>query len=202
MIAPWFQPYWCSVALQSQRRSEEALFIMNVFVKLSVFIDQVNDRIGKSIYFCILASVIISALNALMRKLFSYSSNGLLEVQWYLYSAAFLLGAGYALQHDEHVRVDLVIERLSKRARAYVEIIGTVFILFPLCTVIILTSWKFFSGPLLSGEMSPEPGGLILWPARALIPLGFILLMAQGLSQLIKSIVIVRGESTAQMKPE
>lgn len=169
---------------------------MHIFVKLSNFIDETNDRIGKSVYFCILASVVISALNALMRKLFSYSSNSLLEIQWYLYSAAFLLGSGYALRHDEHVRVDLIIERLSKRARAYVEIIGTIFILFPLCAVIILTSWDFFFEPMMSGEMSPEPGGLILWPARALIPFGFILLMAQGLSQLIKSILIVRSEST------
>jgi TRAP-type mannitol/chloroaromatic compound transport system permease small subunit len=175
---------------------------MNVFVRLSILIDKVNDRIGKSVYFCILASVVISALNALMRKLFSFSSNSLLEVQWYLYSAAFLLGAGYALQYDEHVRVDVITERLSRRARAYIEIFGTIFILFPLSTVIILTSWSFFSVPLSTGEMSPEPGGLILWPARALIPFGFILLMAQGLSQLIKSIMIIHDGTSAPLKSE
>lgn len=164
-----------------------------MLLKISALIDAVNDRVGRGSAWLILVAVIICATNATTRKLFDLSSNAWLEAQWYLFSAAFLLAAGYTLKYGEHVRVDLLFGRLSRRTQLWIEIVGTILFLFPFCIITIYLAWPAFVEKLATGEVSNNPGGLILWPAWALIPLGFVLLALQGISELIKRIAILRG---------
>lgn len=161
---------------------------------LSRAIDFINTQIGKAVSWLILVAVLISAINATTRKLFNLSSNAWLEAQWYLFSAVFLIAAGYTLLSSEHVKVDLLYGQLPRRGQLWIEILGTVFFLFPFCLVTIYLSWPIVVAKIASGEVSNNTGGLLLWPAWALIPLGFGLLTAQGLSELIKRIGILRGD--------
>ena len=161
---------------------------------LSRAIDFINTQIGKAVSWLILAAVLISAINATTRKLFNLSSNAWLEAQWYLFSAVFLIAAGYTLLSSEHVKVDLLYGQLPRRGQLWIEILGTIFFLFPFCLVTIYLSWPIVMAKIASGEVSNNTGGLLLWPAWALIPLGFGLLTAQGLSELIKRIAILRGD--------
>jgi TRAP-type mannitol/chloroaromatic compound transport system permease small subunit len=141
----------------------------------------------------ILATTLISAGNALVRKIFNSSSNGLLEIQWYLFAAVFMLGAGFGFLKNSHVRIDFISSRLSDRARNWIDVLGIVVVLIPFCIISISLGWPFFYQAFVSGEMSQNAGGLIRWPAYGLIPLGFALLLAQALSELIKRIAFLRG---------
>jgi TRAP-type mannitol/chloroaromatic compound transport system permease small subunit len=152
-----------------------------------------SARVGETIRWLVLAAVIISALNAVVRKLFNYSSNGFLEIQWYLFSAVFLLCAGYTLLRNEHVRIDVLTGRLSPRGRTWIDIIGLVFFLMPAVVIITGLSWPLFVKAYVMGEMSSNAGGLIRWPVYALVPLGFFLLGVQALSELIKRVAFLQG---------
>jgi TRAP-type mannitol/chloroaromatic compound transport system permease small subunit len=160
---------------------------------LSRAIDALNERVGHIVYWLVLAAVLISATNAVVRKVFNMSSNSLLELQWYLFSAIFLFCAGYTLLKNQHVRIDVIAGRLSPRAQAWIDIIGTLFFLFPMAILIMVLSWPVFTLAYQSHEMSTNAGGLILWPARLMVPIGFLLLVLQGLSELIKRIAFLRG---------
>jgi TRAP-type mannitol/chloroaromatic compound transport system permease small subunit len=141
----------------------------------------------------ILAVTIISALNAIIRKAFDVSSNAWLELQWYLFAAVFLLAAGYVFLKNAHVRIDFISSRLSARARNWIDVIGIVAFLIPLCLIVIRLSWPLFYNAYVSGEMSQNAGGLIRWPVFLMIPLGFSLLLLQAISELIKRIAFLRG---------
>ena len=166
---------------------------MNALLALSRGIDALNQRIGHAVYWLVLAAVVISATNAIVRKVFNWSSNSLLEIQWYLFSAVFLLCAAYTLLKNEHVRIDVVAGRLSKRAQTWIDIIGTVFFLMPMSILIMYLSWKTFQNAYASDEVSTNAGGLILWPARLLVPVGFFLLVLQGFSELVKRVAFLQG---------
>ena len=166
---------------------------MDFLLRLSRGIDWLNEHVGKTVYWLILIMVIICTGNALMRKLFNISSNGFLEIQWYLFAAVFLLGAAYTLQRNEHVRIDVVVGRFSLRTQIIIDILGTLLFLTPLCLLMIVFGWPYFLDSWHTQEYSPNPGGLILWPVKVLIPIGFVLLQLQGLSQLIKEIGALTG---------
>jgi TRAP-type mannitol/chloroaromatic compound transport system permease small subunit len=166
---------------------------MSALLGYSRFVDAFNDRIGHLIRWLILAAVLISAGNAIMRKAFNIGSNSFLEIQWYLFSAVFMLGAGYAFLRNAHVRIDFISSKLSKRTNAIIDALGIVFFLIPLCLILIVLSWPFFTNALATGEMSSNAGGLIRWPVYLLVPLGFAILLAQALSELIKRIAFLRG---------
>ena len=166
---------------------------MQMLLALSRLIDAINARIGQAASWLVLVVVLISAGNAVVRKLFNISSNGLLEIQWYLFSAIFLLAAAYTLQKNEHIRIDLLVGKLSARGQAVVDIVGTLLFLMPVCYLLISFGWPMFIDAWNSGEMSSDAGGLVRWPVFLLIPVGFALLMAQGLSELIKRVAFLQG---------
>lgn len=141
----------------------------------------------------VLAAVLVSAINAVVRKAFSVSSNAYLELQWYLFAAVFLLGSGYTLLKNEHVRIDFLAGRWTRRTQVWVDVVGIVVFLLPLCVWVVLQSWPVFAQAYVSGEMSSNAGGLIRWPAYLLLPLGFVLLGLQAVSELIKRIAWLRG---------
>jgi TRAP-type mannitol/chloroaromatic compound transport system permease small subunit len=162
-------------------------------LKLSRLIDALNGFVGRWIYWLVLVVVLESAGNAIVRKLFNSSSNALLEMQWYLFSAIFLLCAAYTLQRNEHVRIDIITARLSPRAQAWIDIFGTVFFLMPMVLIFLALSVPWFLRTYMEQEISGSAGGLILWPARLLVPVGFTLLALQGLSELVKRIAFLAG---------
>ena len=166
---------------------------MHALLRLSRLIDALTEAVGKAASWLILLTVLISAGNATARYAFNASSNAWLEIQWYLFATVFLLCAGYALRHNQHVRVDVLSSRLSRRAQTWIEIFGTLFFLLPMATLILWLSWPVFVDSWRSGEVSTNANGLVLWPARALLPAGFALLVAQGVSELIKRIGFLRG---------
>ncbi|MGB6102437.1 MAG: TRAP transporter small permease subunit [Pusillimonas sp.] len=167
---------------------------MKALFTLSRAIDQINRRLGRAVAWLILVAVIVSASNATVRKLFNVSSNAWLELQWYLFGAVFMLAAGYTLLKNEHVRVDVFAQRLSRRTQIKIEIIGVLLFLFPACFVIMWLSWPVFMDAYVNNEQSSNAGGLVRWPAKLLIPIGFALLIAAGLSHLIKCVGYLRGE--------
>src|SRR5512140_2670185 len=164
-----------------------------MLLRLSGLIDALNEQVGKLSYWLILVMVLVSAGNASVRYAFDRSSNAWLEIQWYLFSAVFLLGAGYTLLHNQHVRIDVVTSHLSKRTRTWIEILGTLFFLLPMAIAIMWMSWPVFVQSYQLHEESSNAGGLIVWPARLLVPVGFFLLILQGISELIKRIAFLRG---------
>ena len=166
---------------------------MKALLPLSRAIDALTERIGRFVYWLILAVVIISALNATIRKIFNYSSNAYLEIQWYLFSFIFLIGAGYTFLRNEHVRIDIVTGRLSARAQNWIDVIGIVFFLFPMCILVGWLSWPLFLDSWTRHEVSTNAGGLIIWPARLMVPVGFTLLVIQGISELIKRLAFLQG---------
>ena len=166
---------------------------MSFLLSLSRLIDRVTDRIGHTIYWLVLVAVLISAANATVRKLFNYSSNSFLEIQWYLFSAIFLFLAGYTLMNNEHVRIDIITGRMSARVRAGIDIFGTLFFLLPMAILIMWLSWPVFVDAWERHEVSTNAGGLIIWPARLLVPIGFALLIVQALSELIKRFAFLKG---------
>jgi TRAP-type mannitol/chloroaromatic compound transport system permease small subunit len=166
---------------------------MSGLLSISKWIDALSELMGKLAMWLILACTLISAGNAIIRKAFDISSNAALEIQWYLFAGVFMLGAGYVLLKNAHVRIDFISAQLSARTRNWIDVIGIVVVLFPLCIICFGLSWPLFTGALASGEMSQNAGGLIRWPAYALMPLGFALLMLQGVSELIKRIAFLQG---------
>jgi len=162
-------------------------------LSVSRIIDWLSERIGHAFYWLVLVTVLISAANAVVRKAFNVSSNSFLEIQWYLFSAIFLFLAGYTLLRNDHVRIDVIAGRLSKRAQAWIDIVGTVFFLFPMAFLLMWLAWPVFVDAYERHEISTNAGGLIIWPARLLVPIGFLLLLVQGVSELIKRIAFLRG---------
>jgi TRAP-type mannitol/chloroaromatic compound transport system permease small subunit len=166
---------------------------MRALLKFSAAVDWINAQVGKWVIWLILGSTVISAVNALVRKIFNTSSNAYLEVQWYLFAGAFLLAAGYTLLNGEHVKIDVISSKLSKRKQIWIDILGFTFFLMPMCLVILYYGIPFFLQGFRSGEVSSNAGGLIRWPVYILIPIGFSLLMLQGLSELVKRIAFLQG---------
>jgi len=166
---------------------------LNALLALSRAIDKLNERIGLTVSWLVLAAVLISAANAVVRKAFNVSSNSFLEIQWYLFSVVFLFCAGYTLLRNQHVRIDVIAGRLSPQAQAWIDILGTIFFLMPMALTIMWLSWPVFVQAYQRGEVSTNAGGLLIWPARLLVPIGFFLLVIQGLSELIKRIAFLKG---------
>ena len=165
---------------------------MNALLIVSKAIDRLNERVGRTVSWLILAMALVSATNALVRKAFDSSSNAWLELQWYMFSAVFLLCAGYVALHNENIRIDIVSSRLSPRARNRIDIFGHALFLLPFCGIMLYENWPYFWDSLQSGEQSSNAGGLLRWPVKALMVAGFALLFAQGLSELIKRIAELR----------
>lgn len=161
---------------------------MPALIRLSSFIDWINDRFGFVAKWAIFFACLISAANAIVRYVANYSSNAYLEIQWYLFGAAVMLGAAQVLRINEHIRVDVLYSRYSGRTQAKVDLIGLLFFMLPSMVVLIAFSWPLFIKMYLSGEVSNNAGGLIRWPAMLLLPLGFGLLFAQGVSEAIKRV--------------
>jgi TRAP-type mannitol/chloroaromatic compound transport system permease small subunit len=162
-------------------------------LSLSRWIDRLNEFIGRWLSWLVLAAVLISAANAIMRKLFDMSSNAYLEIQWYLFAAVFLLAAGYTLLKQEHVKIDVILHNFTRRTQVKVEIFGLAAFLMPFVYAVIELVWPLVVRAYVSGEMSSNAGGLIRWPVFALLPLGFALLGLQGVSEMIKRVAFLMG---------
>ncbi len=166
---------------------------MTLLLKLSQLIDWISERVGKGAFWLILLMTVISSGNAVVRFVFNYSSNGLLEIQWYLFAAVFLLCSPYTLQKNEHVRIDVLSGKLSPRGLAVIDIIGTLFFLLPMVVLVLYLSIPLVADSYHISEMSANAGGLIRWPVKILLPIGFTLLALQGFSELIKRIAFLQG---------
>ena len=174
---------------------------MNAMLKVSQLIDGLNERIGRNLMWLVLFAVIISAVNAVVRKAFDMSSNAFLEIQWYLFAAVVMLGSAYTMLRQGHVKIDVIVGRFSKRTQIIVECLGIVFFLFPFVYKVNELVWPLVIQAYHSGEMSQNAGGLIRWPVYALVPAGFILLGLQGLSELIKRIGFLKGLAVDPTQP-
>ncbi len=166
---------------------------MAPLITLSRLIDRLNEFVGRWVAWLVLAAVLISAGNAIVRKVFDQSSNGLLEIQWYLFAAVFLLAAGYTLLRQEHVKIDVIAGRFSKRTQIWIDIVGICAFLLPFVVVVIDLSLPLVIRAYSMHEMSNNAGGLVRWPVFAMLPLGFVLLGLQGISELIKRLAFLRG---------
>jgi TRAP-type mannitol/chloroaromatic compound transport system permease small subunit len=166
---------------------------LGFLLRLSRLIDRLNERIGSVFYWLILAAVLVSSGNATVRYIFSNSSNAWLELQWYLFSAVFILCAGYTLLRNEHIRIDIINSRFPKRVRIWIDIIGTVCCLLPMTLIIMALSWPIFVDSFERHEVSMNAGGLLQWPFKLIVPVGFLLLALQGISEVIKRVGFLRG---------
>ena len=166
---------------------------MGALLRLSRAIDGMSQWIGRYVIWLILGSTVISGINALVRKIFDVGSNAYLEVQWYLFAASFLIAAGYTLLNNEHVKIDVVYSRFSRRTQVWIDVFGFVFFLIPLCVAVLRLSIPFAYNGFVSHEMSSNAGGLVRWPVYFMIPLGFSLLLLQALSELIKRLAFQQG---------
>jgi TRAP-type mannitol/chloroaromatic compound transport system permease small subunit len=168
---------------------------MRILIGLSKVIDAANDRLGRVANWCVLAACLISAANAMSRYAFDLSSNAWLEVQWYLFAAIVLFGASYTLKCNEHVRVDIFYMHLSERGKEWLDLVGTALFLVPSMLVIAYYSWPFFMQSWIAREGSGNAGGLIRYPVKFLLPVGFTLVALQGVSEIIKRAAALRGEA-------
>ena len=175
---------------------------MNALLAFSRGVDRLNEAIGKATTWLILVVVVISAGNAVVRYAFDWSSNGLLEIQWYLFSAIFLLCAAYVLYKNEHIRIDVIAGRLSDRAQNWIDVFGIIVFMLPMVIITMYLSWLVFTLAWTSGEGSANPGGLIRWPVRLLMPVGFFLLLLQGLSELVKRVAFLTGAGPNSLNKE
>jgi len=166
---------------------------MTPWLSFSRVVDAINEQVGSLLKWLILAAVIISGGNAILRKAFNIGSNAWLEIQWYLFAAVFMLGAGYAFLRNAHVRIDFISTKLTARTRNWIDIVGIVVFLLPLTLLLINLSWPLFVKAWDSGEMSQNAGGLMRWPVLLMIPAGMALLLLQALSELVKRIAFLRG---------
>lgn len=175
---------------------------MPFLLAISRLIDQINLRIGRWVSWAILAAVVVSSANALSRKFLHSGSNAWLELQGYLFGALFLLSSGYTLLKNGHVRVDVLSSKLSQRAQIWIEILGTLLFLLPAAVLIMVLAWPMFWDAWVTQEASPNAGGLIRWPAKLLVPIGFTLLVGAGLSHLIKCVGFLLGRCPDPTKRE
>lgn len=166
---------------------------MKGLLRLARGIDALNQFVGRGVMWLVLAATLISAGNAALRYGFDVSSNAWLEIQWYLFGLIFLLGAGYTLKHNGHVRIDILYGRFSPRARAWVDLIGGLLFLLPLCGLMIWMGWHGFADSFMVNETSPDAGGLSRWPIKLAIPAGFALLALQGVAEIIKRAAYLAG---------
>ena len=164
-----------------------------MFMSLSRAIDKLNEKIAGAVSWALLAAVIICAVNALVRYLFKMSSNSWLEIQWYLFAAVFMLASAHTLKRDEHVRIDVITGHFSRRTQVWIDLFGYLVFLLPVCLLIFFYGIPFARYSFSSSEMSSSAGGLIVWPAKLLVPLGFGLLILQGISEIIKRIAFLAG---------
>ncbi|WP_183807057.1 TRAP transporter small permease subunit [Mycoplana azooxidifex] len=167
---------------------------MGALLGLSRIIDIVTERIGKAVSWLILVAVLVSAGNAVVRKVFNVSSNAWLEAQWYLFGGAFMLAAAYTLSQNEHIRIDVVYGKFSRRTQHWIDLFGHCFFLMPFVLLMVYYLVPYVTMSFRSGEGSSSAGGLIVWPAKAILLAGFVLLAAQGVSEIIKKIAIMRGD--------
>ncbi len=167
---------------------------MSGLLRFSRAIDAMNTWLGRTIAWAILVAVLISAINAIVRKAFGISSNTWLELQWILFGAVFLLCSPWTFLSNEHIRIDVVSSMLSKKVRNWIDVIGHAFFLIPICLVLMYTGWPFFWRSLLQNEQSNNAGGLPQYPSKLFVPLCFTILLVQGISELIKRVAIMRGE--------
>ena len=175
---------------------------MKSLLGLSALIDTFNEWIGKAIMWLILATAIISAGNAVLRKAFDLGSNASLEIQWYLFAAVFMLGSGYVFLRNAHVRIDFISSKLSKRTNAIIDTLGILVFTIPLSIILVYFSWPVFARAFASGEMSQNAGGLIRWPVLLLIPVGFTILATQAFSELIKRLAFLTGHRSEPFSVE
>jgi TRAP-type mannitol/chloroaromatic compound transport system permease small subunit len=175
---------------------------MRPLLAVSSAIDLLNEKIGYVCNFLVLAACIVSAGNAMIRYAFSYSSNGWLELQWYMFAIMVMFGASYTFKRNEHVRVEIFYLFLSERGQLWLDMIGTLFFLIPSCLLLAYLSWPFFMQAYSVGEVSGNAGGLVRWPIKFVIPAGFVLLALQGVSEVIKRIAALKGEVTIDAKYE
>lgn len=176
--------------------------IMKPLLALSRAIDALNEAVGRGACWLVLLCILISAGNAVSRYGFSYSSNGLLEIQWYLYTLVFLGAAGYTLKHNAHVRIDLIAGRLSPRAQAWIDIFGHLFMLLPVCAIMLWFGWAAFVESYRINEMSTDAGGLLRWPIKFVVPAAFALLILQGLSETIKKFALLGATPSGDGRDE
>ncbi len=167
---------------------------MGALLALSRGIDRMTTALGRTVAWLILAAILVSAGNAIIRKVFDQSSNAWLEMQWWMFGAVFLIASPWTLRLNEHVRIDVLSSRLPQRWRNAIDVVGHAFFLLPVAAVVLVTSWPFFMRAFVQNEQSSNAGGLPQWPAKFLIPLAFALLLIQGVSELIKRVAIVRGD--------
>src|SRR6201991_3418005 len=175
---------------------------MRPFLALSGAIDQVNEKIGYVCNFLVLLACVVSAGNAMIRYAFGYSSNGWLELQWYMFAVLVMFGAAYTFKRNEHVRVEIFYLVLSERGQLWLDLIGTLFFLIPSCLLLAYLSWPFFYQSYAVNEMSGNAGGLVRWPIKFVIPSGFVMLALQGVSEVIKRIAALQGYVTIDAKYE
>ena len=173
---------------------------MTALLRLSSAIDRMNEWIGKWAAWLGLAAVLVCTGNAVARYALNIGSNAWLELQWYFNAAVFLLIAAYALRRDEHVRIDVIAGRLSPKAQAWIDVFGTLLFLLPMAILFIYLSWPVFVRTYTHGEISTNAGGLVLWPARLLVPIGFTLLSLQGISELVKRVAFIAGKGPDPIK--
>ena len=166
---------------------------MTFLLQLSRLIDGLSEAVGRAAIWLVLIVVVISSGNAVSRFAFNMSSNGLLEVQWYLFSAIFLFCAAYVLKRNEHIRIDVIAGRLSERTQNWIDVFGILVFLLPMALMVAYLSWPVFMNAWATSETSPNPGGLIRWPVRLMMPLGFLLLILQACSELIKRVAFLTG---------
>jgi TRAP-type mannitol/chloroaromatic compound transport system permease small subunit len=172
---------------------------MSFLLSLSKYIDALNERIGLGISWALLLAVLICSGNAIVRYTFNTSSNAWLEIQWYLFGAIFLLAASYTLRRNEHVRIDVIVGRFSKRTQVWIDVFGFIFFLLPATLLILYFAVPFAWESVRNQEVSSNAGGLIVWPAKILIPIGFLLLTLQGVSELIKRVGFLKGQVDASV---
>ncbi len=175
---------------------------MRPFLGLSTAIDLLNEKIGYICNFLVLAACIVSAANAMIRYAFGYSSNGWLELQWYMFAILVMFGASYTFKRNEHVRVEILYLMLSERGQIWLDLIGTLFFLIPACLLLSYLSWPFFLQSYAVGEVSGNAGGLIRWPIKLVVPVGLVMLAIQGISEVIKRIAALQGYVTIDAKYE
>ncbi|MBC2836001.1 TRAP transporter small permease subunit [Paragemmobacter straminiformis] len=166
---------------------------MRALLALAAGIDRINERVGRATAWLILVAVLVSAANAVVRKVFSVSSNAWLEMQWYLFGAAFLLAAAYTLKQNEHIRIDIVYGLFSRRVQHWIDLFGHVVFLMPFVLLMVWYLVPYVAQSFRNGEVSTNSGGLVIWPAKGLLLAGFVLLAAQGISEIIKKIGVMRG---------
>ena len=175
---------------------------MRPLLALSTVIDLLNEKIGYVCNLLVLLACVVSAANAMIRYAFSYSSNGWLELQWYMFAILVMFGASYTFKRNEHVRVEIFYLFLTERGQLWLDMIGTLFFLIPACLLLSYLSWPFFMQAYVVGETSSNAGGLLRWPIKLVVPVGFVFLALQGVSEVIKRIAALKGYVVIDAKYE